>query len=115
MSDSLMAFQPAIDEPSNIVPSAKKASSIRSMSSVRCCILPRGSVKRRSTNLTSSSAIIFLMVEASDIIFSVNNRINCGWFIWLHCQFRQSEYEWLLKYRKRKSCRHQYDPSERQF
>ena len=27
MSDSLIAFQPAIDEPSNIVPSAKMSSS----------------------------------------------------------------------------------------
>src|SRR5665811_47889 len=55
MSDSLMAFQPAIDEPSNITPSAKASSSMRPESIVTCCIFPRGSVKRRSTNLISSS------------------------------------------------------------
>src|ERR1700733_9700321 len=46
MSDSLIAFQPAIDEPSNMV-----------LSKVTCCHLPRGSVKRRSTYLTSLSLI----------------------------------------------------------
>src|SRR3954452_10792066 len=59
MSDSLIAFQPAIDEPSNIVPSAKISSSIMPMSKVTCCHLPRGSVKRRSTYFTSLSLIDF--------------------------------------------------------
>src|SRR4051812_2970796 len=59
MSDSLIAFQPAIEEPSNIVPSAKMSSSIMPMSKVTCCHLPRGSVKRRSTYLTSLSLIDF--------------------------------------------------------
>src|SRR5665213_1267558 len=59
MSDSLIAFQPAIDEPSNMVPSAKMSSSIMPMSKVTCCHLPRGSVKRRSTYLTSLSLIDF--------------------------------------------------------
>jgi hypothetical protein len=59
MSDSLIAFQPAIEEPSNIVPSAKISSSIMVMSKVTCCHLPRGSVKRRSTYFTSFSLIIF--------------------------------------------------------
>src|SRR6202048_2774768 len=57
MSDSLIAFQPAIDEPSNIKPSAKTSSSIMPTSKVTCCHLPRGSVKRRSTYLTSLSLI----------------------------------------------------------
>src|SRR5580692_11039666 len=57
MSDSLIAFQPAIDEPSNIRPSAKESSSIMPTSKVTCCHLPRGSVKRRSTYLTSLSLI----------------------------------------------------------
>ena len=55
MSDSLIAFQPAIEEPSNMVPSAKISSSIIETSKVTCCHLPRGSVKRRSTYLTSLS------------------------------------------------------------
>src|SRR5271154_662728 len=59
MSDSLIAFQPAIDEPSNIRPSAKTSSSIMPTSKVTCCHLPRGSVKRRSTYLTSLSLIDF--------------------------------------------------------
>ncbi len=55
MSDSLMPFQPAIDEPSNILPSSKKPVSIVCDGTVTCCSLPRVSVKRRSTNLTSFS------------------------------------------------------------
>src|ERR1700686_4830233 len=59
MSDSLIAFQPAIEEPSNIRPSANVSSSIMPTSKVTCCHLPRGSVKRRSTYLTSLSLIDF--------------------------------------------------------
>src|ERR1700682_1814244 len=57
MSDSLMAFQPAIEEPSNICPSANVSSSISVMSKVTCCHLPRGSVKRKSAYFTSWSLI----------------------------------------------------------
>src|SRR6478736_4945450 len=57
MSDSLIAFQPAIEEPSNICPSAKVSSSIMVTSKVTCCHLPRGSVKRKSTYFTSLSLI----------------------------------------------------------
>src|SRR5579863_9294978 len=60
MSDSLIAFQPAIDEPSNIWPSAKVSSSIMLTSKVTCCHLPRGSVNRKSTYFTSLSLIIFM-------------------------------------------------------
>src|ERR1043165_2540516 len=60
MSDSLIAFQPAIDEPSNIWPSANVSSSIIETSNVTCCHLPRGSVKRKSTYFTSLSLIIFI-------------------------------------------------------
>src|SRR4051812_7682663 len=59
MSDSLIAFQPAIEEPSNINPSAKTSSSIMPASKVTCCHLPRGSVNRRSTYFTSLSLIDF--------------------------------------------------------
>ena len=48
MSDSLMPFQPAIDEPSNILPSTKKSSSTMRVGMVTCCSFPRVSVKRRS-------------------------------------------------------------------
>src|SRR6266702_5493249 len=59
MSDSLIAFQPAIEEPSNIWPSENVSSSIMEMSKVTCCHLPRGSVNRRSTYFTSLSLIDF--------------------------------------------------------
>ena len=49
--NSLIAFQPAIEEPSNIWPSEKVSSSIIPMSKVTCCHLPRGSVNRRSAVL----------------------------------------------------------------
>src|ERR687893_528868 len=57
MSDSLIAFQPAMDEPSNMMPSAKTSSSTMETSKVTCCHLPRGSVKRKSTYLMSLSLI----------------------------------------------------------
>ena len=60
MSLSLIAFQPAIEEPSNIWPSANVSSSIMVTSKVTCCHLPRGSVKRKSTYFTSLSLIIFM-------------------------------------------------------
>ncbi len=50
MSDSLMTFQPAIEDPSNMMPSVKASSSMIFASMVTCCIFPRGSVKRKSTN-----------------------------------------------------------------
>ena len=59
MSDSLIAFQPAIEEPSNMMPSLKKSSSmVDAHAGPVCCHLPRGSVKRKSTYLTSCSLII---------------------------------------------------------
>src|SRR3984885_5233890 len=60
MSDSLIAFHPAIDEPSNMWPSASVSSSIMVTSKVTCCHLPRGSVKRKSTYFTSLSLINFM-------------------------------------------------------
>src|SRR5882724_10808251 len=60
MSDSWIAFQPAMEEPSNMIPSLKVSSSIVEMSAVTCCHLPRGSVKRKSAYFTSLSLIIFM-------------------------------------------------------
>ena len=64
MSDSLIAFQPAMEDPSNAVPSANMSSSTMETSIVTCCILPRGSVNRRSTYLTSLSLMLFRTSEA---------------------------------------------------
>src|SRR5687768_5137552 len=57
MSDSLIAFHPAIELPSNMKPSVSMSSSITPEAMVRCCHLPLGSVKRRSTHSISSSVI----------------------------------------------------------
>src|SRR5471032_2979307 len=65
MSDSLMAFQPEIDEPSNITPSVNVSSSVAEAMRAVCCHLPRGSVKRKSTNFTSFSFIIARTALAS--------------------------------------------------
>src|SRR4029450_2476558 len=65
MSDSLIAFQPAIELPSNMKPSVKLSSSTTPEAIVRCCHLPLGSVKRRSTQSISSSLIRDRIVPAS--------------------------------------------------
>src|SRR5262249_3725344 len=59
MSESWLAFQPAIEEPSNMSLSLSVSWSIVETSVVTCCHLPRGSVKRKSTYFTSLSLIIF--------------------------------------------------------
>src|SRR5580704_2097546 len=58
ISDSLMAFHPAIDEPSNMMPSRNVSSSIVETCCAVCCHLPRGSVNRRSTYSTECSVSI---------------------------------------------------------
>ena len=65
MSDSLIAFQPAIDEPSNMMPSTKVSSSTVEMCWAVCCHLPRGSVKRKSTYSTLCSLIISMTLETA--------------------------------------------------
>ena len=65
-----MSFHPAIDDPSNIIPSTKESPSIKSDVIVRCCHFPRGSVKRRSTKLTSSSFI--------EQVHIIGDKRNCG-------------------------------------
>src|SRR5574337_1753839 len=75
MSDSLIAFHPAIDEPSNINPSANASSSMSVWSKVTCCHLPRGSVKRRSTYLTSLS-LIALRTSLAVFIIYLSSRLK---------------------------------------
>src|SRR5215213_10004248 len=65
MSLSLIAFQPAIELPSNMKPSVRLSSSTTPEAMVRCCHLPLGSVKRRSTQSISSSLILDRIVPAS--------------------------------------------------
>src|SRR5579862_1845339 len=54
-----MPFHPAIDEPSNACPDSNLSAEKALAGTETCCSLPRVSVKRRSTNLTSFSLIIF--------------------------------------------------------
>ena len=58
MSLSLIAFQPAIEEPSNMMPSRNTSSSMVEACCAVCCHLPRGSVNRRSTYSTECSVSI---------------------------------------------------------
>src|SRR5262249_40194148 len=57
MSDSLMACQPRMLEPSKPSPSSKTPSSRASCGMVKCCHRPGKSMKRRSTARTSFSRI----------------------------------------------------------
>src|SRR5499433_3901762 len=75
MSDSWIAFQPEIEEPSNMMPSLNVSSSIVEISVVTCCHLPRGSVKRKSTYFTSLSLIIF---KASLAVVIERIPLSCG-------------------------------------
>ena len=74
MSDSLMDFQPEMEEPSNITPSAKESASMRCAGRVVCCSFPRGSVKRISTHFTSLSLIICNVL--SDIFPSIDSSLS---------------------------------------
>src|SRR5512147_2144706 len=60
MSDAWMPFQPAIEEPSKGWPSSNQFSVTMRAGMETCCSLPRVSVKRRSTNFTSSSLILLI-------------------------------------------------------
>ena len=53
-----MPFQPAIEDPSKACPSLNLSSPKAFTGTETCCSLPRVSVKRRSTNLTSFSLIV---------------------------------------------------------
>ncbi len=55
-----MPFQPAIDEPSKAWPSLNLSAPNADTGTDTCCSLPRVSVKRKSTNLTSLSFTIFI-------------------------------------------------------
>src|SRR3989338_2405574 len=78
MSDAWMPFQPAMDEPSNAWPSSNFSMPTYLAGTPTCCSLPRVSVKRKSTNLTSWSLIIFNTSFADiDITLSPKNtKIN---------------------------------------
>src|SRR5215467_11058727 len=57
MSDAWIPFHPAMDEPSKKWPDSNFSGPNDFTGTLTCCSLPRVSVKRRSTNLTSLSLI----------------------------------------------------------
>src|SRR4051794_26525092 len=59
MSDSWMAWNPRIDEPSKARPSSKTDWSNEDTGTVKCCMMPGRSQKRTSTIWTSSSSMYF--------------------------------------------------------
>src|SRR5450830_886563 len=73
MSEASMPFQPAIEEPSKACPDVNLSSSKWDTGTVVCCCLPRVSVKRKSTNLTSFSFTNFI---TSATVFAI--RISCS-------------------------------------
>src|SRR5690554_920737 len=72
MSEASMPFHPAMEEPSNILPSSKKSSLTSRAGMLTCCCLPLVSVKRRSTHFTSNSLISWI---AFDMLFSSRNLV----------------------------------------
>ena len=57
ISDASIPFQPAMDEPSNILPSSITSSSTLCAGKLMCCSLPRVSVKRKSTHFAFEDLI----------------------------------------------------------
>ena len=55
MSDSWIAWNPRIEDPSNISPSVNSAAPNALAGTVKCCITPGRSQKRTSMNCTLSS------------------------------------------------------------
>ena len=87
MSDASMPFQPAIDEPSKAWPPVNLSSSKAETGTVTCCSLPRVSVKRKSTNLTSAS---FTMFITSATVFAINKSPG-DWFLrWMGSGFGEA-------------------------
>src|SRR5205085_3313399 len=80
MSDASMPFQPAIDEPSNAWPDVNLSSSNADRGTETCCSLPRVSVKRKSTNLTSFSDTIF--ITSATVLAAIKNLLAGMLLVW---------------------------------
>src|SRR5699024_8264380 len=63
MTDSSMVVKPSMEEPSKAIPSSAASSSNSEAGMLKWCSLPGTSVKRMSTNFTSSSAMNFAISE----------------------------------------------------
>ena len=84
MSDSLIAWKPRIDEPSNPTPSVKMSSSTSAMLLEVCCQVPRRSTNRKSKILTPASLAIFITSAAFAIGAPLLIRTSRNVFCALH-------------------------------
>src|SRR5690606_2396431 len=71
--DAWMPFHPAIEEPSNAWPSSNLSLLKCLAGTLTCCSLPRVSVNRRSTNLTSLSLMSF---KTSSGVIAMGNLLS---------------------------------------
>ena len=69
MSEALIPFQPATEEPSKACPSVNLLLSKAEIGTVTCCSLPLVSENLKSTNLTLL-LLIFFITLATDILFA---------------------------------------------
>src|ERR1700737_5237964 len=82
MSEASIPFQPANHQPSKAWPLSNLSSSNAESGTETCCSLPRVSVKRKSTNLTSSSltscmtSATVLLISSSPLIGSALLRLG---------------------------------------
>src|SRR6266540_6890904 len=74
MSDASIPFQPAMDEPSKAWPLSNLSWVNTFAGTWTCCSLPRVSVKRKSTNLTSLSLIVLSTSADAAMHFSCRDR-----------------------------------------
>src|SRR5829696_3854026 len=77
MSDSLIAWNPRIEEPSNPTPSVKISSSTSAMLLEVCCQVPRRSTKRKSTILTPASVAIFMTSDGEFAMCALSSNLWC--------------------------------------
>ena len=75
MSEALIPFQPAIEEPSKAWPSVNLLLSNADTGTVTCCSLPLVSVKRKSTNFTLL-LLIFFITSDTPAILKLLNKLN---------------------------------------
>src|ERR1051326_4767175 len=87
-----MPFHPAIEEPSKKWPDSNFSGPNAFTGTLTCCSLPRVSVKRRSTNLTSLSLISW-NTSFGVIIFSLPFRKrNLFWSPWQRDQQKRATF-----------------------
>ena len=71
ISDALIPFQPATEEPSNAWPSVNLLLSKAATGTDTCCSFPLVSVKRKSTNFTLLLLIFFITSDTPAILNSL--------------------------------------------